>query len=290
MADSALPRGRLFVVGTPIGNLGDLTGRAGDVLGRVGIVAAEDTRRTRKLLSHLGIQARLMSCREHNEVDAAVRLIEQLAAGVDVALVTDAGTPALSDPGARLVGLVHKAGYAVVTVPGVSAITTALSVAGLPADTFFFGGFLPGRTAARRKTLEALAGFPHTLVFFEAPHRLSDALEDILDILGDRRALLARELTKVHETLIAGRVGDLLLAVAGSQVRGEITLVIAGADVRVETEGARDPEALKRALDAMTVGAGLPLREAVDVLASLTGLPRRHVYQAALAGRQEGTS
>ncbi|MBW1719443.1 MAG: 16S rRNA (cytidine(1402)-2'-O)-methyltransferase [Deltaproteobacteria bacterium] len=222
--------GVLYVVGTPIGNLKDISIRAKEVLGEVSLVAAEDTRNTRKLLTHLGIKAGLLSCHKHNERTSAEKVIKLLAEGKNVALVSDAGTPALSDPGASLVKLVREASFKVIPVPGASAIVAALSVAAMPADLFFFAGFLPSKQAERRKTLEQLAEMPHTIVIFEAPHRLLDSLEDILVILGDRQMVMARELTKMHETVISDSVSGIIKQLSEGRVRGEITLVIEGVD------------------------------------------------------------
>jgi 16S rRNA (cytidine1402-2'-O)-methyltransferase len=280
-------KGTLYVVGTPIGNLKDIGIRAKDVLGQVSLVAAEDTRSTRKLLAHLGIKAGLLSCHKHNERASARKVITLLEKGKDVALVSEAGTPALSDPGASLVKLVREAGFSVIPVPGASAVITALSVAGMPADTFFFAGFLPNRQAERRKALEQMAEIPHTIVLFEAPHRLPDALEDILGILGDRQMVMARELTKVHETVISGSVSGIMEQVSKKSVRGEITLVIEGAEEDRYGRSCHDPEAVGKVLQHLISGKSLSVRDSVDLLIRLTGMTKSQVYPLALEIKQK---
>jgi len=280
-------KGVLYVTGTPIGNLKDISIRAKEVLGEVSLVAAEDTRSTRKLLTHLGAKAGLLSCHKHNERTSAKKVITLLAKGNDVALVSDAGTPALSDPGASLVKLVREAGFSVVPVPGASAIVAALSVAAMPADSFFFAGFLPNKQTERRKTLEQLAETPHTIVIFEAPHRLFDALEDILGILGDRQMVMARELTKVHETVISGSVSDIIKQLSRGRVRGEITLVIEGVKEDRHRKSCRDPEAVEKALQHLISEKSLSIRDSVDLLVRLTGMTKSQVYPLALEIKQK---
>lgn len=227
---SASPRGRLLVVATPLGNLADLAPRAAAALAEADLVAAEDTRRSRTLLAHLGITRPLVSLHRFNEAAGVPRLLAELAAGRTIALVTDGGTPAISDPGHRLVAAAHDAGHAVTPLAGPCSVTAALSVAGFPADRFTFAGFLPARAAARRHELAALARAADTLVFFEAPHRVLAALEDMLGALGDRRAALCRELTKLHEEVLRAPLSAIRAALARrAEVRGEIVLVVAGA-------------------------------------------------------------
>jgi 16S rRNA (cytidine1402-2'-O)-methyltransferase len=274
--------GYLYVVGTPIGNLGDICLRAAEVLKGVSHVAAEDTRRTRKLLSHLGARARLFSCHEHNEKECSQKVIGYLASGQDVALVTDAGTPGLSDPGAKLVEAVRDAGLPVVPVPGVSAVTAALSVAAMPGDCFFFGGFLPAKRTARRRVLQEFARIPHTIVLFEAPHRLEEGLRDILDVLGDRKIVVARELTKIHETVIAGSVSDLVETLSAESVKGEITLVISGACPVDDGDFSQKEALLRELVSVMTSTERMSVRESVDLIVRLTGLSRRRVYDLAI--------
>ena len=201
--------GTLYLVATPIGNLEDITHRAVRLLGEVDLVACEDTRHTRKLLNHYGINTRTISYHEHNERERAVELLKSLKAGLDVALVSDAGTPAISDPGFRLARLAIENGVRVVPVPGASALITALVASGLPTDEFFFGGFLPARSGARRARLQELASISATLIFYEAPHRIAATLRDAHEILGEREAVVARELTKLHEEIARGRLSEL---------------------------------------------------------------------------------
>jgi 16S rRNA (cytidine1402-2'-O)-methyltransferase len=280
-------KGVLYVVGTPIGNLKDISIRAIEVFGEVSLVAAEDTRSTRKLLTHLGAKVGLLSCHKHNEKTSAKKVITLLAEGKNVALVSDAGTPALSDPGASLVKLVREAGFSIIPVPGASAIVAALSVAAMPADLFFFAGFLPNKQAERRKALEQLAEIPHTIVIFEAPHRLLDAMEDILGILGDRQMVMARELTKMHETVISGSVSGIIKQLSKERVRGEITLVIEGADENRHRKSCQDPEAVGKALQHLISEKSLSVRDSVDLLARLTGMTKNQVYPLALEIKQK---
>jgi 16S rRNA (cytidine1402-2'-O)-methyltransferase len=236
--------GTLYVVATPIGNVGDLSERAREVLSGVDRVLCEDTRRTRRLLDRVGVSTRLESHHEHNERRRVDRLVSALLAGADVALVSDAGTPELSDPGYPLVRAAGAAGVPVVSIPGPSAITAALSVAGLPTDRFVFLGYLPPRIARRRALLERVRDLDMTLVVFEAPHRVAKTLGAIEEVLGDRPAAICRELTKQHEEVIRGGLGELRAHVARQEPRGELTLVIGGAPAR-ETERAFHGAALE---------------------------------------------
>jgi len=289
MPIKSLNKGVLYVTGTPIGNLKDISIRAKEVLGQVSLVAAEDTRSTRKLLTHLGVNAGLLSCHKHNERSSAKKVIALLAEGKDVALVSDAGTPALSDPGASLVKLVREAGFSVVPVPGASAIVAALSVAAMSADSFFFAGFLPSKRVERRKSLEQLAEIPHTIVIFEAPHRLLDAMEDILGILGDRQMVMARELTKMHETVISGSVSDIIKQFSNGRVKGEITLVIEGAEEIRHERYCSDPETVKKALQHLISEKSLSIRDSVDLLMRLTGMTKSQIYPLALEIKQKNS-
>src|SRR6266404_7255597 len=203
--------GTLYVVATPIGNLADITHRAIQILNDVDLIACEDTRHTRKLLQHYGITTRTVSYHEHNEQQRAGELIELLKEGKDVGVVSDAGTPGISDPGFRLVRLAIEQSVPVVAAPGPSALITALVASGLPTDEFFFGGFLPARSGARQARLSALRSVPGTLIFYEAPHRLAATLKDALEILGEREAVVARELTKLHEEIRHGLLGELAM-------------------------------------------------------------------------------
>jgi 16S rRNA (cytidine1402-2'-O)-methyltransferase len=218
--------GTLYLVATPIGNLADITHRAIDVLSKVALIACEDTRHTRKLLQHYGIVTKTISYHEHNEQERARQLIELLREGKDVAVVSDAGTPSISDPGFRLVRAAIENDLPVVPVPGPSALISALIAAGLPTDEFFFGGFLPARSNARRARLNELRSVPGTLVFYEAPHRLAETLKDALEILGEREAVVARELTKLHEEIKRDRLSVLAEHYAKEEPRGEIVLLI----------------------------------------------------------------
>lgn len=219
--------GTLYIVATPIGNLGDITARAARVLGEVALIAAEDTRQTRKLLNHLGLKTRLTSYYEHNKLDKLDAILEALL-HADVALVSDAGTPAINDPGYVLVRAVLEAGHQVSPIPGPSAPLAALVSSGLPTDRFTYLGYLPRKTGERKQCLEEIQHLPYTLVFLEAPHRLCAALDDMKAILGDRRIAIARELTKLHEEIFRGLVSEAAVYYDQNPPRGEITLVIAG--------------------------------------------------------------
>jgi 16S rRNA (cytidine1402-2'-O)-methyltransferase len=275
----------LYVVATPLGNLRDITLRALDILGSVDYVAAEDTRLSARLLQHHGLKARMLAVHEHNELAATQKVLRLLADGASVALVTDAGTPAISDPGAQLVRLVREAGHAVVPVPGPSALVAALSVAGLPAGPFAFHGFLPARANARREALAALRDAPHTLVFFEAPHRIRALLDDLAACFpGLRQVVIARELTKVFETVVSLPLADApaWLAADGNRERGEFVVALAA-------PGEAQARARVAALDAAGVLPALleelPLKQAVQLAARITGEPRNALYARALTLR-----
>lgn len=223
--------GTLYVVSTPIGNLEDITLRALRVLSEAAIVAAEDTRHTQKLLTHYKIHTKLTSYHDHNKEEKAEVLVQHLKQGSSVALVADAGTPGISDPGYFLINRCIQAGISVVPIPGASAFLAALSVSGLPTDSFIFEGFLPRKKVARIKRLEALKAEPRTLIFYESPHRLTVCLSDLLKILGDRRVVIARELTKAFEEIRRGRLSKIIPELSGRSIRGEITLVVEGSRV-----------------------------------------------------------
>lgn len=273
--------GRLAVISTPIGNLGDLSPRARDELANAELVAAEDTRRTGQLLTTLGLSRPLVSLHEHNESERIEELLTRLVAGARIALVSDAGTPLLSDPGFELVRRVTQAGVPVVAVPGPSAITAALSIAGLPTERFTFEGFLPARLAERRTRLAELAHETRTLVFFEAPHRIAEALEDFVAAFGAaRRAAVARELTKVFETVYRGTLEELAKLARSDPnfTRGEITLVVEGAPrVAAQTSDATLDATLAVLL------AELAPSKAAALAAKLTGAKRNDAYARALA-------
>lgn len=279
--------GTLFVVATPIGNLNDLSARALKVLGAVTLIAAEDTRHSARLMQHFGIGTPLAACHEHNERDEGNRFIERLLAGDDVALISDAGTPLISDPGYHLVRQARAAGVRVVPVPGACALIAALSAAGLPSDRFVFEGFLPAKTVGRRARLELVREEPRTLIFYEAPHRILECLQDMREVFGgERQALLARELTKTFETLQGMPLAQLCDWVAGdaNQQRGECVVLVAGWQAP-EDEAAVSVEAL-RVLDLLL--AEMPLKRATALAAQITGVRKNLLYQAALERQQDG--
>lgn len=268
---------------TPIGNLSDLTPRAERTLREVALIAAEDTRMTQRLLAHFGIRTPLVSLHEHNEARLAPRLIERLRAGECVALVSDAGTPAISDPGAVLVRAAHAAGIAVVPLPGANAAVTALSVAGFGPGPFTFVGFLPPRPSARTKALQAVAQLAHTLVLYEVPHRILECVRDLSMVLGaQREVVIARELTKVFESIHRCRLGELeaWLAEDDNRRRGEFVIVVEAAAARDEAAGADEAD---RVLGVLL--EALPLKQAAQLAAKLTGHARKELYQRALALR-----
>ncbi len=269
--------GRLFVVATPIGNLQDLSPRAREVLAEVELILAEDTRRVRKILNHFSIPTRARSLHEHNETAATPVLVHRLASGAAMALVSDAGTPLVADPGYRLVRACREAGVEVLAVPGPSAPVAALSVAGLPPYPFTFAGFLPATSGARRRALEVLAVLPHTVVLFLSPHRLPAELADCAAVLGaERQAALLAELTKVHERCLRGSLGELAAALAGGAALGEHTLVV-GPREDAAPAGTADPATARRALEAALAG-GLSLQDARRAAARALGIPRRQLY------------
>lgn len=272
---------RLYVVATPIGNLGDLSPRAAATLGAVALIAAEDTRRARRLLDHAGVRTPLTALHEHNETGAIPGLLRRLREGDDLALVSDAGTPLVSDPGYPLVRAVQEAGFTVIPVPGPSALTAALSAAGLATDRFVFEGFLPSRAGARRNAIAELASETRTIVWYEAPHRVAAAVDDLVAAFGaDREAALCRELTKLHEQLLRAPLGELAAALAAGEVpaRGEFVVAVAGVgDVAVE-------EAEGQRVMALLLG-DLPPARAAHLAHEITGVPRKVLYQWALAQR-----
>ena len=279
--------GTLFIVATPIGNLADITLRALEILRSVQCIAAEDTRHTRKLLSYYDIHKPLISHQSNNAKDVVPKLIARLLEGEDIAVVTDAGVPGISDPGAFLVHDAIEAGVDVVGIPGANAATTALVISGLPTHPFAFLGFPPNRGAGRRRFFEAYAHLPMTLVLYESPQRIRDTLNDIETYWGNRNVALARELTKIHEEVSRGRVSEVRNRLP-DEVRGELTLVVAGADENAaqaaEREGERD---WRKDLESLLMEDGLTLKDAVDRVAQERRIPRREVYQAALAMKKE---
>jgi len=286
--------GRLYVVATPIGNLGDLSPRARAVLSDCALVAAEDTRHTGVLLKHFGIQTPQLSLHDHNEQHRAGGIIDRLRQGASVALVSDAGTPAISDPGFELVRAVAAAGFEIVAIPGPCAAIAALSIGALPTDRFCFEGFLPARGAARRKRLQSLATEGRTQVLYEAPHRVRETLEDCAAVFGgERSAMVAREITKMHEMTYRGSLRDLLARAESDPdfIRGEIVLVIAGApQAPADDDRGADGHggALDRALKILL--AELPLKQAARLAAQITEARDNEAYKRALHLKQESAS
>lgn len=267
----------LYVVATPIGNLGDISMRALATLAACDIILAEDTRVTRNLLQHYGIRTPMRAYHEHNARDAEERLISQLKAGERLSLVSDAGTPLVSDPGQGLVSAAIRAGIPVIPIPGASATLTALVAAGLPAERFFFEGFLPPKAGERRRRIREIEAVPATLVFYEAPHRAAESLADLAEVLGDRPAVLARELTKKFETFRRGTLPSLAAALAAEpQPKGEIVLLVAPPQARTELTDADIDAALALALESHSP------RDAAQIVAAELGLPKRRVYARAL--------
>lgn len=278
--------GTLYVVATPIGNLDDIGARALQVLRQVSLIAAEDTRHSARLLQHFGISTPLVACHEHNEREHSARLLDRLAGGADLALISDAGTPLIADPGFHLVRQARQAGYPVVPVPGPCALIAALSAAGLPSDRFAFEGFLPARAVARRQRLEQVRHDPRTLIFYEAPHRLLESLADMCQLFGaERPAVLARELTKTFETIKDLPLGELLEWVRGdaNQQRGEC-IVLLGGWVPPVGEAAVD-ETVLRTLDLLL--DELPVKRAAALAAQITGVRKNVLYALALERRQD---
>jgi 16S rRNA (cytidine1402-2'-O)-methyltransferase len=269
--------GTLYVVATPLGNLGDLSGRAADVLSKVPVVAAEDTRRTRGLLSHLGAHPTLLSFHAHSDEHRIESLLDILRSGRDVALVSDAGTPSISDPGPDLIAEVRAAGLPVVPIPGPSAVATMLSAAGLPADRYLFLGFIPRKGRERARLLNRAAAEEWSIVFFEAPTRLLALLEDLIPLAGPgRTAVVGRELTKMHEEIRAGTLGELADYYSAVPPRGELTVVLEGTG-----EPAAEPDRTEDAVEQATslLANGLSRREVAQRLTQSLGLPRNEAYK-----------
>lgn len=267
--------GKLWVVATPIGNLDDLSPRAREVLASVDLIAAEDTRHSAQLLRHFGITTKCVSLHEHNEREASGELVKRMQDGASIALISDAGTPLISDPGFRLVRAAREAGIEVSTAPGACAAIVALSIAGLPSDRFVFEGFLPTKSTARRTHLESLRAESRTLIFYESSHRIVETLRDAAQVLSERQAVVARELTKLYETVLVGSLAELLTRVENDadQQRGEFVLIVAGSNDDSEAtrliEGRRVYDILRREL---------PPGRAAKVAAEITGAPRNALY------------
>ena len=269
--------GILYIVPTPIGNLEDITLRALRVLKEVELIAAEDTRHTRNLLAHFGIKTALTSYHEHNERDKARSLVGRLKSGASIALVSDAGTPAISDPGYRIVVDAIRAGLQVIPLPGASALTTALSASGLPTDRFLFEGFLPAKPQERKVKLQALRSETATLVFYEAPHRLTDSLADMLKIFGDREIAMARELTKVHEEFRRGKLSEIVGPLDDHEIKGELVIVVQGATGEAVISDAELQVTIRQLR-----GEGMGVKEIAELLGERYGLAKKHVYRLAL--------
>ncbi|WP_110602361.1 16S rRNA (cytidine(1402)-2'-O)-methyltransferase [Salinicola lusitanus] len=282
---SETKEGVLYVVATPIGNLEDLSARAGRVLAEVDAIAAEDTRHTQRLLRHLGVERPLISLHEHNETARVDQLRRRLLRGEQLALVSDAGTPLISDPGFVLVRELRRSGCRVVPVPGPCALVAALSAAGLPTDRFTFEGFLPAKSGARRKRLEAGAWREETRVFYESPHRIRDLLDDLAAVVGERQVVLARELTKTFETLLEGSASELLAIMDADpdQARGEFVVMLAGSPPKEASADDAEGEVLLRALLAEEVA----VKSAAAIAVRLLGGRRKHWYQMALSIKSE---
>src|SRR5262249_50993425 len=271
----------LYLVATPIGNLEDITLRALRVLGEVDIIACEDTRHTRKLLSHYKISKPLVSYHEHNERARAAELIEKLLEGLSVALVSDAGMPLISDPGYSIVSEAALAGVPVVPVPGARAVIAALAASGLPTNEFLFAGFLPPRRAQRKRRLHDLATSPSSLVLYEAPHRIKECIEDAREILGDRPAALARELTKVHEEIIRGRLSEIAAVISEREPKGEYVLIIGPrpASELPDVGAAAQENTIIEQVRTLMAAEGLDQKTALKRVAKLRGLTKREAYR-----------
>lgn len=279
--------GTLYLVATPIGNLEDITHRALRVLGEVEVVACEDTRRTGTLLKHYGIRAKLLSYHEHNERERAAELGALLETGASVALVSDAGTPVISDPGFRLVNEARERGARVVPIPGPAAFVAALTASGLPTDEFFFGGFLPARSTQRRARLAEVRALTCTLIFYEAPHRIAQTLADAREVLGEREAAVARELTKLHEEIVRGRLSDLAERFGREEAaRGEMVLVIERAGERAEVENQSSEVDIAGRVAAFE-SEGLDNRAALKRAARELGISRAEAYRRLVAARAQ---
>ncbi len=280
--------GTLYLVSTPIGNLEDITQRAVRVLGEVDLIACEDTRHTKKLLNHYGIQTRCISYHEHNERDRAAQLMEKLKSGSSIAVVSDAGTPGISDPGFRIAHVAIENDIPVVPVPGPSALIAALIASGLPADEFYFGGFLPSRSGARRTSLSELRTIPATLIFYEAPHRIAATLKDAHDILGERKAAVARELTKLHEEVVRGSLSELAVRFAlAENARGEMVLIIDRTVIQDGPDAAEGTSSIA-ALVTQFEAEGLDHRAALKKAAKQLGLSRDEAYRRLVTEKSGG--
>ena len=279
-------RGCLYIVGTPIGNLEDITLRALRILKEVDVIACEDTRHTQKLLNHYDIRKELVSYHEHNEMTRSSELVLQMEQGAKVALVSDAGMPLVSDPGYRLVALCVRHKIPVVPVPGPSALLAALAASGLPSDEFAFIGFLPARSSERRRALEHLRLEERTIVFYEAPQRVAECLADALEILGDRPACVARELTKIHEEFVRGKLSEIAERFANEAARGEVTVLLGSLDSAAEARHGASAQDLADRVDELMRQAKLDRREALKLAAKERGLTRRAAYEEMVRSKE----
>ena len=282
--------GCLYIVSTPIGNLEDITLRALRILKEADLIACEDTRQTLKLLSHFDIHTRLVSYHEHNEITRAAELVIELEQGAKIALVSDAGTPAISDPGQHLIALALRHNVRVVPIPGASAVVAALAASGMSNEQFLFVGFLPARQSERRKALRELAAQSATLVLYEAPHRLLDTLEDAVEILGNRPAAIARELTKIHEEFLREHLQDLAAAARRKPLKGEMTVLIGPADLQPLHNQAAEPAStdvpLARRVEEIIEQRGVDRKAALKQAARERGLTKREAYKQLLVTRE----
>jgi 16S rRNA (cytidine1402-2'-O)-methyltransferase len=273
-----MPTGTLYIVATPIGNLEDITLRAIRILKEVDLIAAEDTRHTRGLLDRHHIDNQLTSYHDHNKEEKAPVLVARMLEGKSIALVTDAGTPGISDPGYFLINLAIDQKVPVVPIPGATAAIAALSISGLPTDSFVFEGFLPSKQVARQKRLQELAREKRTIIFYEAPHKIIRSIEDMLEVLGDRRAVVTRELTKIHEEAIRGTLSEVLKRLNEGSIKGEFTVIIHGASAEPQKQDIGTAEYLKN----LMIHRGLSKKEAIAAAAEELGLPKKDVYKESL--------
>jgi 16S rRNA (cytidine1402-2'-O)-methyltransferase len=273
-----MPSGILYIVATPIGNLEDITLRAIRVLKEADLIAAEDTRHSRHLLDRYQIDTQLTSYHDHNKEEKAPVLVARLLEGKSVALVSDAGTPGISDPGYFLINLAIDQKIPVVPIPGATAAIAALSVSGMPTDRFIFEGFLPAKHLARQKCLQALVAEERTIIFYEAPHKIIKSVEDMLEVLGDRHAVITRELTKIHEEAIRGTLSEILKRLHDGSIKGEFTVIVHGASAEPLKQDIDTAEYLKN----LMLHRGLSKKEAIAATAEELGLPKKEVYKESL--------
>jgi 16S rRNA (cytidine1402-2'-O)-methyltransferase len=280
-----MPAGSLYIVATPIGNLEDITLRALRVLKEVDMIAVEDTRHSRILLNHYGIVTPLTSYHEHNEKTKTRQIIGRLIQGNNIALVSDAGTPTISDPGYRLVVEAIRSGIQVVPVPGACALTAVLSAGGLPTDRFVFEGFLPAKRKERRARLHTLRGEGRTLLFYEAPHRLRETLNDLIEMLGDREIVVAREVSKVHEEFLRGRLSEAIEQIADREIKGELTLLVGGAPESSEVSQDQIHAEIHKLKNQ-----GMRVKDIAEILGEKYGYSKKEIYRIALAAGGETTT